>query len=227
MGTHPGTSYRQALERLIRKEETEERELRQEFDRRVEHQIDTGFKSYDLAAERVLRSDPKNMAMAYADATDQAGLARRVGEVMAAAKKAATAGKIPLSTAVMRILARRGASRRARSRGDWLNREAMTRINNLNLGSRSIRRTRSPCGSSVNTYPEVDADVANRARERAGHENDLSPAGSKIDSTSGLARVPSITRFTADSSFRGRARSGPPGGVRGSVHGGVAGAFSW
>ena len=88
---------------LLREEKAEEQEIRQEFDRRVEHQVNSGFKSYALAAERVLRSDP-NMAMAYADATDQTALARRVGEVMNAAKKAAGVAKIPLQDAVRQIL---------------------------------------------------------------------------------------------------------------------------
>jgi hypothetical protein len=124
--------------RLIRKEETEVRELRQEFDRRVEHEVDIGFKSYVLAAERVLRSDPRNMAMAYADATDQAGLAQRVGEVMAAGKKAATAAKISLLDAVMRILqSEREVAQKIG--GDWLDRQARIEINNLNLGGNISR----------------------------------------------------------------------------------------
>ena len=97
MEEHPKVNYHDALRALLREKKAEERALRQEFDRRVEHEINSGYKDYDFAAERVLRSDPKNMAMAYADVTDQAGLAQRVGEVMSAAKKAAALAKIPLS----------------------------------------------------------------------------------------------------------------------------------
>jgi hypothetical protein len=44
------------------------------------------------------------MVNAYADDSDSAGLTRRVGEIMAAAKKASSAAKIPMSDVVMKIL---------------------------------------------------------------------------------------------------------------------------
>ena len=61
------------------------------------------------------------MAMAYADATDQAGLAQRVGEVMREAKKASAVARISMSDEVMRILqSERDTARKIG--GDWLDR---------------------------------------------------------------------------------------------------------
>ena len=110
----------------------------------------------DLAAQRVLLSDPKNMAMAYADATDQAGLAKRVGEVMREAKKASAVARISMSDAVMRILqSERDTARKIG--GDWIDRQARIEINNQNLGS-SIS-VAYPIALRIvrNTYPEVTA----------------------------------------------------------------------
>lgn len=109
MEEHPKVSYREALRALLHAEADQEQSAREEFARRVEHQVDIGFKSYDLAAERVLRSDPRNMAMAYADATDQAAVAQRVGEVINSAKKAAGVAQISLHDAVRQILESRPA----------------------------------------------------------------------------------------------------------------------
>jgi hypothetical protein len=96
------------------------------------------------------------MAMAYADATDQAELAQKVGEVMSAAKKAAGVAKIPLSDAVRQILeGQRDTS--SKIAGDWLSREAMIQINNLNLGS-SIDQTYPVALRLVmRAHPEVNA----------------------------------------------------------------------
>jgi hypothetical protein len=96
------------------------------------------------------------MAMAYADATDQAGLAQRVGEVMAAGKKAATAAKISLSDAVMRILqSERDTARKIG--GDWLDRQARIEINNQNLGSSLSVAYPIALRIVRNTFPEVAA----------------------------------------------------------------------
>ena len=94
------------------------------------------------------------MAIAYADATDQAGLARRVGEVMSAAKKASAAAKISLSDAVMHILqGQRDVAQKVA--GDSLDREAMIQINNLNLGASIDTAYPVALRLVINAHPEV------------------------------------------------------------------------
>ena len=153
----PTASYMDEMRLLLRQEKAEERETRQEFSRRFEREMGAGSKNYSLAeaAKRVPRRDPR-MAMAYADATDQAGLAQRVGEVMSAAKKAAGMAKIPLFDAVRQILENeRDTSRKIA--GDWLSREAMIQINNLNLGSSIDQAYPVALRFVMRAHPEVNA----------------------------------------------------------------------
>jgi hypothetical protein len=119
------------------------------------NEVDSGIE-YGLAAEKVLRRDPKVMAYAYADATDQSALAQRVGELMVGAKRASTAAKIPLHTAVVRILENEADASR-KIAGDWLDREAMIQINNLNLGSSVDRAYPVALRIVTRTHPEVSA----------------------------------------------------------------------
>ena len=156
-------------------EDAAEQEARQEFDRRVEREMGAGSKNYSLAeaAERVLRRDP-NMAMPYADATDQGALAQRVGEVMNAAKKAAGASQYFIAGCRSSNLGRTASSsakdrrRLDRSLGGCSNQQSQ-------LGGDQATAYPVALRIVTRTYPEVDQDVANRASVRAGDANGFLP----------------------------------------------------
>ena len=153
---HPGTSYRAAWTALMRQEEAEEQEAREEFARRVPVYQAEFKKTYAQAAKMVAAHDD-NMVQAYAygDA-DSPGLVRRQGEVWQAAKQASTAAKNSMSDAVMRIL-RDERDVAKKIGGDWLDVKARVEINNQNMGS--VISVAYPIALRIvrATFPEVTA----------------------------------------------------------------------